>query len=244
MPGVPGVVCTPWAHGKMLKVHRTVQNHQLSLGFPIRPSEALGARRQDVDGVAGRVGPELSFRGSRRGRHQSCLESVNPTGGVSVASDVQVIARPTTWGRGFSQGLVQPHLPVSLGLLHLLLWQLLPPPICGCVVAPQDPPQPAWFSSLQLLACEQEIYTSQTSPRRCYSNSKAEINIFKLKCKTPRANVHAALFVLEILLAAVQLKSSVLLIANRQQGPGHSKAGMEGKVPVREAFAPNEAGRP
>ena len=44
----------------------------------------------------------------------------------------------------------------------------------------------------------------------------------------PRANVHAALFVLEILLAAVQLKSSVLLIANRQQGPGNSKARMEG----------------
>ena len=71
MPGVPGVVCTPWARGKMLKVHRMVQNHQLSLGFPIRPSEALGAGRQDVDGVAGRVEPELSFRGSRRGREDT-----------------------------------------------------------------------------------------------------------------------------------------------------------------------------
>ena len=45
----------------------------------------------------------------------------------------------------------------SWGLLHLLLLQLLPLPICGCIVAPQDPPQPAWFSSLQVLACEQEI---------------------------------------------------------------------------------------
>lgn len=71
MPGVPGVICTPWAHGKMLKVHRMVQNHQLSLGFPIRPSEALGARRQDVDGVAGRVEPELSFLGSRRDREDT-----------------------------------------------------------------------------------------------------------------------------------------------------------------------------
>ena len=71
MPGVPGVVCTPWACGKMLKVHRMVQNHQLSLGFPIRPSEALGAGRQEVDGVAGRVEPELSIRGSRRGREDT-----------------------------------------------------------------------------------------------------------------------------------------------------------------------------
>ena len=63
MPGVPGVVCTPWAHGKMPKMHRMVQNHQLS--------EALGAGRQDVDGVAGRVEPELSFWGSRRGREDT-----------------------------------------------------------------------------------------------------------------------------------------------------------------------------
>ena len=36
-----------------------------------------------------------------------------------------------------------------------------------------------------------------------------------MKRKTPKANVYAALFVLEILHAAVQLKSSVMLIASR-----------------------------
>lgn len=59
---------------------------------------------------------------------------------------------------------------------------------------------------------------SQTSPQRCYSNSEAEMNIFKLKRKMTKANVYAALFVLEILLAALRLESSAPLIMNREEG--------------------------
>lgn len=51
-----------------------------------------------------------------------------------------------------------------------------------------------------------------------------------------------ALFALEILLAAVQLKSSVLLIANRDRGTVSWDRG-QGPT-VREALAPPEAGRP
>lgn len=66
---------------------------------------------------------------------------------------------------------------------------------------------------------------SQTFPQGCYSNSEAEINRHRLKRKMPNANVHIALFVLETLLAAVPLKSSILLIANRPEGHGGSRTG-------------------
>lgn len=66
---------------------------------------------------------------------------------------------------------------------------------------------------------------SQTSLQRCYANSRAQINIFELKHKTPKANVYAALFVLEILLAAVQLKSSDVLIASGLEGRGAGARG-------------------
>lgn len=159
MPGVPGVVYTPWAHGKMLKVHRMVQNPQLSLEFPIRPSEALGAGRQDRDGVAGRVEPELSFGGSRRGREDTpkLLESANPIGGVSMSAQQMSRSSPSQAPeRDLPEGGVASpaHVP---GVWCIFLWHFLPLPVCGYVVAPQDPPQPAWFSSLQVLACEQEI---------------------------------------------------------------------------------------
>lgn len=44
------------------------------------------------------------------------------------------------------------------------------------------------------------------------------MNIFKLKRKMTKANVYAALFVLEILLAALRLESSAPLIMNREEG--------------------------
>lgn len=67
------------------------------------------------------------------------------------------------------------------------------------------------------------------SPAELLFHSKAEINMFKLKRKMPRAKVYIALFVLEILLAAVQLKSSVLLQqTDKRDGEGRQSRGPGG----------------